>query len=125
MAFRRVRRLLSVYFVLFFAAVAAAPHYHLNALHDLLFDQRSDSGDLVQPASSSDPDAGAVISAAHIVPDVPCAACFMGDFVCKSTASFQFVAHLAPLPHEPRPLELPAPALLPATGTSRAPPRAS
>jgi hypothetical protein len=125
MAFRGIRRLLSVYFALFFVAVAAAPHHHVNALHDLLLDQRSDSGDLVQPANPSDPAAGPIIGAARIVRDVPCAACFMGDFVCNSTASFQFVADLAPLPHEPRPRELARPALLPASSSTRAPPRAS
>ncbi|HKD11515.1 MAG TPA: hypothetical protein VKE50_05540 [Thermoanaerobaculia bacterium] len=125
MARHRVRRLLGIYFALFFVAVAAAPHHHLNALQDLLLDQRSDSGDIVQPAEGVDTSSGATLRSARIVPDVPCVACFMGDFVCNSTASFRLVAGLEPLPHVRRPRELPPPALLPATATSRAPPRAS
>ncbi|HMF08003.1 MAG TPA: hypothetical protein VKJ00_02635 [Thermoanaerobaculia bacterium] len=125
MAWNRMRRLVGVYFAFFFVAVAAAPHHHLNALQDLLLDQRSDSGDIVQPSDDEAAPVGAAICSARIVPDVPCAACFMGDFVCNSTASFLLVTGLEPLPHEPHLLELPAPALLPATATSRAPPRVS
>jgi hypothetical protein len=119
------RRLLGAYFALFFVAVAAAPHHHLNGLQDLLLDQRSDSGEIVEVAGSVAVAAGPVIQAARVVPDVPCAACFMGDFVCNPTATFQFVADLAPLPLKPHPPALAVPALLPAESASRSPPRVS
>jgi len=125
MTSRGTRRLLAAYFALFFVAVAAAPHHHLNGLQDLLLDQRSDSGDLVEAVDPSSPASDPVVRAARVVPDFPCAACFMGDFVCNPTAGYRFVADLAPLPHRPHPPAAATPELLPADSSSRSPPRAA
>lgn len=125
MVLHRARRYLGAYLAFFFVAVSAAPHHHLNGLQDLLLDQRSDSGEIVQEAGSVDASSGPILAAASIVPDVPCPACFTGDFVCNPTALFQFVADLAPLPLKPRPPAVTTPALLPAESSSRSPPRAA
>jgi len=115
----------SMYLALFFLAVVAAPHRHLNDLEDLFLDQRSDSGILVQttaPASASEAPA---FRAIRLVPDVPCLACFTRDFVCAPTAPFLFVAELGPLPlFLPSP-DVATPALVLADAASRAPRRGS
>jgi len=95
---RRCERAASMYLAVFFLAVAAAPHRHLNDLEDLLLDQRSDSGILIEeigPASASE---ALALRAIRLVPDVPCLACFSRDFVCAPTATFLVVAELGPLP---------------------------
>jgi len=121
----RCRRAAGLYLVLFFLAVAAAPHHHINDLEDLLLDQRSDSGILVQTLDSADMDAGLAFHPARVVHDVSCLACFTRDFVCATTDSFLLLAILTPLPLVPAPPDTATPALVPADASSRAPPRFS
>ncbi len=121
MTWIRWRRGASAYLALFFMAVAAAPHHHLNSLEDLLLDQRSDSGTIV--VAEGTPAVGvSALHAAHVVSDVPCPACFLGDFVCGPAASFLFVAKLAPLTLPSDRPEPATPALIPAETSSRSPP---
>jgi len=117
----RCGRSASTYLALFFLAVAAAPHHHLNDLEDLLLDQRSNSGILVQVAGrvSEAP----VFQPIRLVSDVPCPACFTGDFVCAPPAAFLFAADLSLLPPLPSLPEVARPALLLTDAASRAPPR--
>ena len=118
------RRIAGIYLSLFFLAVAAAPHHHLNGLEDLLLDQRSDSGILVLgDGAPSGP--GPAFDPARFHRDVPCLACFSGDFVAAPAPAVAFVAVFSPLPN-PAPLPaaaVPEPAF-PET-SSRAPPRIS
>jgi len=103
--------------------VAAAPHHHINGLEDLLLDQRSDSGTVVE---APDPgDAGVAIAPLRLEPDIPCLACFSRDFVSAPAPSVAFLPALFPLapPPEPSPLGFPD---RPSSETpSRAPPRIS
>jgi hypothetical protein len=119
------RKAAGLYLSLFFLAVVAAPHHHLNGLEDLLLDQRSDSGVLVQtngPAGTAD---AAAFRSSKIVQDVPCLACFTSDFVAATTSSFVLVASFAPLPLIPVPPLSATPELVPADTSSRAPPSLS
>lgn len=125
MSSSRWRRAAACYLALFFLAVAAAPHHHLNGLEDILLDQPSDSGIIVQPGGSADPDGRPAVVPLRLIQDVPCLACFTRDFVCSPAAAIALVAVLAPLPVRPKPLPLPTPELLPAETASRAPPRVS
>ncbi len=118
----RFRRATGLYLVLFFLAVAAAPHHHLNDLEDLLLDQRSDSGILVQTLDTAARDAAPAFHPARVVRDVSCLACFTRDFVCATTDSFLLVAILTPLPLVPALPATATPALVPADASSRAPP---
>src|SRR5262249_4866708 len=74
------RRASAAYLALFFLAVAAAPHHHLNGLEDLLLDQRSDSGILIQTIGAQGTSEAPAINPYRVVHDVPCLACFTGDF---------------------------------------------
>ncbi|HTD52747.1 MAG TPA: hypothetical protein VK780_06965 [Thermoanaerobaculia bacterium] len=125
MASIRWRRAAASYLLLFFLAVAAAPHHHLNDLEDLLLDQRSDSGILVQTIDSADGNTTPEFHPARVVHDVSCLACFTRDFVCATTDSFLLVAILTPLPLVPTLPATATPALVPADASSRAPPRIS
>jgi hypothetical protein len=125
MALIRWRRVAASYLVLFFLAVAAAPHRHINDLEDLLLDQRSDSGILVQALDSADRDAALAFHPVRVVHDVSCLACFTRDFVCATTGSFLLLAILTPLPLVPAQPATATPALVPADASSRAPPRFS
>jgi hypothetical protein len=125
MSWACARRAGAIYFALFFLAVAAAPHHHLNGLEDLLLDQRSDSGLIEQvlgpPGTRQEP----AINPFRTIRDFPCLACFGGDFVAAPTPVILFTATLTPFSVptvSPNPA---APALLPAEAASRAPPRAS
>jgi len=122
MALPRCRRAAASYLILFFLAVAAAPHRHLNDLEDLLLDQRSDSGILVQTLGTAAGEAAPSFHPARVVHDVSCLACFTRDFVSVTTASFLLVATLAPLPLVPGQPAAAMPELVPADATSRAPP---
>jgi hypothetical protein len=118
----RVRRAGAAYFVLFFLAVAAAPHRHLNGLEDLLFDERSDSGLIVQVFGPPGGRESPALDQFRLVHDFPCLACFGGDFVCAATASFLLTTVLAPLPLLPVPPVATVPEIIPTDPSSRAPP---
>jgi len=122
---RRCERAASMYLAVFFLAVAAAPHRHLNDLQDLLLDQRSDSGILVQAIGPTSASEALAFRAIRLVPDAPCLACFTRDFVCAPTAPFFFVADVGPLPLLPSLPDVARPALVLADAASRAPPRDS
>src|SRR5262252_3323433 len=122
MTWIRCRRAAGLYLCLFFLAVVAAPHHHLNGLEDLLLDQRSDSGLLVQTTGPQGTAEAPAFHSSKIVQDIPCLACFTSDFVAATTSSFVLVASLAPLPLIPVPPLAATPELAPAEAPSRAPP---
>jgi hypothetical protein len=121
----RWRRAAGLYLCLFFLAVAAAPHHHINGLEDLLLDQRSDSGILLQASGAPGTAVAPAFNASTVVRDVPCLACFTQDFVAATQATFLLVALLAPLPLVPARPPSATPALAPADAPSRAPPSIS
>lgn len=121
----RCRRAAGVYFVLFFIAVTAAPHHHLNDLEDLLLDQKSDSGVVVLPSATAAPAAEEAFRSCRVVQDVACLGCFTRDFVSVPTSAFTLVAVFARLPLRPEPPAIATPQLLPADTSSRAPPLSS
>src|SRR5262245_62126245 len=82
------------YLAFFLLAVAAAPHRHLNDLEDLLLDQRSDSGILVEAVGTPDASAEPAFQPIRFVPDIPCPACFTRDFVSAPTPAFLYAADL-------------------------------
>jgi hypothetical protein len=115
----------SAYLALFFVAVAAAPHHHLNGFEDLLLDQRSDSGILTETPASAGPAAGPSVCSFYFVQDVPCLACFTHDFFCAAASATAFVAHLERLELGPPPADVSTPELLPGETSTRGPPRLS
>ncbi|HEV2065139.1 MAG TPA: hypothetical protein VGS00_11390 [Thermoanaerobaculia bacterium] len=115
----------SVYLVLFFVAVAAAPHHHLNGLEDLLLDQRSDSGVLTETPASAGTAAGAALYSFYLVNDIPCLACFTHDFFCAAATLTVFVSHLERLELGHPPADVSTPERLPGDTSSRGPPRLS
>ena len=121
----RCRRGAGTYLALFFLAIAAAPHHHLNDLEDLLLDQRSDSGIIVQAIGPASVSEGKAFQPIRVVPDIPCPACFTRDFTCAPTAPFLFVADLGQLPLLPSLPDVARPALVLADPASRAPPNNS
>jgi hypothetical protein len=125
MTWSRCRQAAGFYLCLFFVAVAAAPHHHLNDLEDLLLDQMSDSGILVQTTGPLGTALAPAFNSSRMVRDVACLACFTRDFVAAPTASFLLVAVFSPLPLIPVPPLAATPALVPAETSSRAPPRLS
>jgi hypothetical protein len=125
MTWSRCRRAAGLFLSLFFLAVAAAPHHHINGLEDLLLDQRSDSGVLVQTNGEPGTAAAPALNASTVVRDVPCLACFTRDFVSAPQARFLLVASLTPLPLIPAPPLAATPELAPADAPSRAPPSLS
>jgi hypothetical protein len=116
------RRGASVYFALFFAAVAAAPHYHLNGLEDLLLDERSDSGVLTLAAGPEAAPGSTALNPFVSVKDVPCLACFTQDFFCSPASAIVFVPHLERLEVGHPPAVLSISRLVPRDTSSRAPP---
>jgi hypothetical protein len=122
MTWIRWRRAAGLYLCLFFLAVAAAPHQHLNGLEDLLLDQRSDSGVLVQASGPPGTADAPALDASTVVRDIPCLACFTRDFVAAPQASFLLAASLTRLPLVPAPPLSATPELAPADTPSRAPP---
>ena len=119
------RRAASVYLALFFVAVAAAPHHHLNGLEDLLLDQRSDSGILAETPASTGTAAGAALCSVHFVRDIPCLACFTRDFFCAAASTIVFVSPLERLELGDPPADVSTPELLLGDTCSRGPPRLS
>jgi len=116
------RRAASLYFAFFFVAVAAAPHYHLNGLEDLLLDERSDSGNLTLAAGPEAVPGSTALNPFVSVKDVPCLACFTQDFFCAPTASIVFVPQLERLDIGHAPAAISTPRLVPRDSSSRAPP---
>jgi hypothetical protein len=116
----RWRRAAAVYLALFFCAVVAAPHAHVNGLEDLLLDQASDSGIIAQPVAG--PVRGATVVPLRYVHDIPCPACFTSDFVTTAASAIAVVPRLTPLHRRPEPVPASRPELLPAESVSRAPP---
>ena len=121
----RCRRAVGIYLVLFFLAVAAAPHHHLNGLEDLLFDQPSDSGFFVESGAPIGSDGHSAWSSFWLVDDDPCLACFNGDFVSATAPVIAFTVRLARLPLQHALPSPTAPALLVLESSSRAPPSLS
>jgi hypothetical protein len=119
------RQAVSAYLALFFLAVAAAPHHHLNGLEDLLLDQRSDSGVLTETPASSEALGETALSSFYFVQDIPCLACFTHDFFCAAATSAVFVSHLERLDHGHPPADVSTPDRLPEDTSSRGPPNIS
>jgi len=119
----RFRRATGLYLVLFFLAVAAAPHHHINDLEDLLLDQRSDSGLVTLVCAEAQNSDEQAFHPYRIARDVSCLACFTGDFVSVATSAFSFVSVFTRLPLRPVPPIAAMPELLSADTPSRAPPR--
>jgi hypothetical protein len=122
MPWKRYRRAAGVYLVLFFVAVTAAPHHHLNGLEDLLLDQRSDSGTLVQALGPVEAGGPAGMNPYRLVQDEPCLACFTRDFVSAPASTFFLFASFSPLRLASPPPDSATPELIPADPLSRAPP---
>jgi hypothetical protein len=116
------RRAASIYFALFFVAVAAAPHYHLNGLEDLLLDERSDSGTLTMTRGPEAAPGSTALNPFISVKDVPCLACFTRDFFCSPASAIVFVPHLERLEVGHPPAVLSISRLVPRDTSSRAPP---
>ena len=121
----RCRRGGGIYLALFFLTVTAAPHHHLNDLEDLILDQKSDSGTIIQAIGPAIAPGALTFRPIQLIPDVPCPACFTCDFSCAPTAPFLLVANLGQLPLLPSPPDLASPALTLADAVSRAPPTRS
>jgi len=115
------RRAAGIYLAAFFLAVAGAPHHHCNDAEDLLLDQRSDSGTLVR-AEGTPVGPGPAVTPMRLDRDVPCLACFSGDFVAAPATYMAFVATLTPLPALSAPAAGGFHQLLAAETSSRAPP---
>jgi len=75
-----LRRFAALYLLLFFGAVAIAPHQHANSIEDLIFDGPSDSGIFLEESGSQSPAADRRWSSARWRDDDPCLACFHHDF---------------------------------------------
>jgi hypothetical protein len=119
------RRAAAVYLTLFFLAVAAAPHHHLNGLEDLLLDQRSDSGLVVETDAFSGSSEIPAIGTFSLVPDSPCLACFSSDFVAAPGPVIQFTGRLERLSAPPVAYPQSDPDPAPRDTASRAPPSLS
>jgi hypothetical protein len=74
------------YLIGFLAAVALAPHRHLNSFEDLLSDGPSDSGVFVEGTSPQDPAAGPQWISVRFIDDDPCLACFHNDWSSEPVA---------------------------------------
>lgn len=118
----RLRRSTAAYLVSFLLAVVAAPHHHLNGFEDLLLDQRSDSGLLVQTIGVPGTAKAPALNPFRVVHDVPCLACFTGDFVCAASAAIQFLPARDLVALVPPPDSSGVAQLVPADPSSRAPP---
>jgi len=119
------RRSAAAYLVLFLLAVTAAPHHHLNGLEDLLLDQRSDSGILIQTIGPAGTSQAPAINPFRVVHDVPCLACFTRDFVCAAAQQIHFVASHDLVSLAPAPRASGVAQLVLADPSSRAPPQLS
>ncbi len=125
MLWSRWRRRTGIYLALFFLAVTAAPHHHINGLEDLLLDHPSDSGTVVMTGRSIGMQGPPAWSAGSLVDDDPCLACFGNDFVSAPSAVFAFTARLERLALRPDASSDTEPAPLPRETPSRSPPSLS
>ncbi len=73
------RRIAAFYLLFFLGAAAISPHQHLNSLEDLISDGPSDSGAVLATRGPQSP-TGHQWSAARLLDDGPCLACFSHDF---------------------------------------------
>jgi hypothetical protein len=120
--FATARRVAGTYLALFFVAVAVAPHHHVNGLEDILLDQPSDSGVVVEtgsPAGTADAPAWTTF---WFVDDDPCLACFNGDYVSAPPPTIGFTARLDRIASHEATLPSPVPPILAKDTPSRAPP---
>ena len=115
------QRLSAFYLTGFFAAVAAAPHHHLDSLADLLSDGPSNSGTIAQILEPDGYEAG--IYPGVLVDDFSCLACFHRDFVASPSLMVVLTPVFALLHQHPGSPTLPLPELVVAESSSRAPPR--
>jgi hypothetical protein len=122
---RQWRHTAAVYLALFFLAIAAAPHHHLNGTEDIFLDQPSESGDVTQVLGPASPSGTWELNPIRVVADEPCLACFASDFVSAPPASFSFVMRPVPLPLRPAAPATAISKLILADPASRAPPRVS
>ena len=95
-----LRRLAALYLLLFFGAVAMAPHQHANSIEDLISDGPSDSGVFLEASGSQDPAANPQWSGVHWLDDDPCLACFHHDFdsVTEVVTIFALASRFGALP---------------------------
>ncbi|HEY6050524.1 MAG TPA: hypothetical protein VIZ58_04690 [Thermoanaerobaculia bacterium] len=110
-----------MFLALFFLAVAAAPHDHVNGLADLLLDQPSDSGEIAESDAPA-ADTGYGWYSEWLVNDDPCLACFNSDFVSTPAPILAFTPHLDRLPARSALRVERAPWVLLRDAPSRAPP---
>jgi hypothetical protein len=73
------RRFAALYLLFFLGAAAISPHQHLNSFEDLVSDGPSDSG-VVLGTGGPQNSTGLQWSAARLLDDGPCLACFSHDF---------------------------------------------
>lgn len=125
MARARWRVGVGTYLLFFLVAVAASPHHHVNGFEDLVFDQPSDSGVVVESDGQPGTPAAPAIAAFRIVDDVPCLACFSSDFAAAPTPRVALARTLEPLSQSPEPASRAEPEPLPRETSSRAPPAAA
>jgi hypothetical protein len=120
-----LRRFAARYLLVFLAAVAIAPHQHVNAIEDLLSDGPSDSGIVLEGSGPQDPTAGLQWSIARFTDDDPCLACFHNDWATEPIALLVLVPTFRPttLAQALHLAAIPAPP--PGPGRSRAPPAAA
>ena len=117
-----LRRVAALYLLLFLAAVAIAPHQHVNAMEDLLSDGPSDSGIVLEGGWLQDPASGPQWSSARFTDDDPCLACFHNDWAIEPIGLLVLAPTFHPTTLAPplHPAAVPAPP--PGPGRSRAPP---
>ena len=115
----------ATYLVLFFLSVTAAPHHHINGLEDLLLDQPSDSGSVVENGGPIGTREAPAYDSFWLVDDDPCLACFSNDFVAAPAPSIAFVARLERREVQPEPVSKKSPDPPPRESPSRAPPTLS
>lgn len=117
-----LRRFGALYLLLFLAAVAIAPHRHVNAIEDLLSDGPSDSGLVLEGSWPQDPAAGPQWSSARFTDDDPCLACFHNDWATEPIALLVLAPTFRPTTLGRTLLLAAFPAPPPGPGRSRAPP---
>ncbi len=125
MSWSRCRQVVGGHLALFLLTVAAAPHDHINGLEDLVLDQRSDSGIVVQTPGSVRSGIAPAWKSSRLLRDVPCLACFTGDFVAAPVASMVFVTRLTPLRPRAAAPDVTTPERIGIETSSRAPPALS
>jgi hypothetical protein len=92
-----LRQSAALYLLAFLAAVALAPHRHLNSFEDLVSDGPSDSGVFFQTSGPVDTGAGPRLDSVQIVNDDPCLACFHNDWAAEPLASLVLTPRFTPI----------------------------